>query len=103
MYKKIAAPLFAALFMLGAAGPAYCADATTAENFVDDATITAKIKARQAEDEVVRASSISVDTVNGEVQLSGLAKSEHERARAEIIAKSVEGVKSVRNEIVVQN
>ncbi len=50
----------------------------------------------------VDANSISVETLNGVVMLSGFAKSQSERSSAEIVARKVSGVKSVRNEIVVR-
>ena len=64
--------------------------------------ITTQIKARFVENKVVAASSIRVETLNGVVLLSGFAKSAAEKATAESIASKVNGVKSVRNEIVVQ-
>ena len=47
-------------------------------------------------------SSISVETLNGTVMLSGFAKSALERNTAEKIARGVNGVKSVKNEIAVR-
>jgi len=45
---------------------------------------------------------ISVETLNGVVMLCGFAKSATEKVAAESIARKVNGVKSVRNEIVIQ-
>jgi osmotically-inducible protein OsmY len=45
---------------------------------------------------------MSVKTVQGVVQLSGLAKSEQDRSRAGQIAQSVAGVKQVQNDIRVR-
>ena len=47
-------------------------------------------------------SSISVETLNGTVMLSGFAKSASERESAESIARAVKGVKAVKNEIAVR-
>lgn len=74
----------------------------TAGSYVDDAAITTKIKAAFAEDRSVAATSISVETLKGEVQLSGFAKSQAERDRAGELARRVEGVKAVRNSVVVR-
>ncbi|MFT3849804.1 MAG: BON domain-containing protein [Propionivibrio sp.] len=52
---------------------------------------------------LVDASSISVETLKGEVMLSGFAKSSQEKTEAERIARSVKGVKSVKNEIAVRS
>ena len=70
--------------------------------YIDDATVTAKIKAEMAKDEQVAATAISVETLNGVTQLSGFAKSQAEKDRAAQIARRTEGVKSVRNDIVVR-
>lgn len=75
---------------------------STASRVIEDSAITAAIKAKQAEDPVVRASSIGVETVRGVVQLSGFTASEREKARAEELARTVEGVKLVRNDVVIR-
>jgi osmotically-inducible protein OsmY len=46
--------------------------------------------------------SINVDTLNGEVALSGFAKSAEEKAVAEQIARSTGGVRAVRNNLVIR-
>lgn len=71
-------------------------------DYVDDATISARVKAKFAKDPDVSAMRLNVDTLNGEVQLSGFATSAEEKARAAEVARSVEHVKSVRNNIVVR-
>ena len=70
--------------------------------YVDDATITAAVKAKFIENRQVDASSIKVETLNGEVMLSGFAKNMDEKSTAETIAHSTKGVKTVRNQIVVR-
>lgn len=70
--------------------------------YIDDAGITTTVKARFIDDKTVSASAISVETLNGTVQLSGFAKSGAEKAQAESIARGVKNVKSVRNDIVVR-
>jgi hyperosmotically inducible protein len=74
----------------------------TAGAYVDDAAITTAVKAKFAEDKTVSALSISVETLNGTVQLSGFAKSGAEKMQAENIARGVKNVRSVRNDIVVR-
>jgi osmotically-inducible protein OsmY len=71
--------------------------------YIDDATITTQVKARMVENKQVDAAAISVETLNGTVMLSGFAKSSEERAAAESIARGVNGVKSVKNEIAVRS
>ena len=70
--------------------------------YIDDATITTQIKGRFVESKAVDAASIHIETLNGTVLLSGFAKSQAERSTAESLARNVNGVKSVRNEIVVR-
>ena len=70
--------------------------------YVDDAAITTAIKAKFVDDKVVSAASISVETLNGIVQLSGFAKSADEKSQAEQIARASKNVRSVRNDIVVR-
>lgn len=74
----------------------------TVGSYIDDATITTQVKARFFEDKTVAGSSISVETLNGEVMVSGFATNAAEKATAEAIVRKVSGVKSVRNEIAVR-
>jgi hyperosmotically inducible protein len=70
--------------------------------YVDDASITTSVKAKMVEDKNVDASAIKVETLNGEVLLSGFAKSSVEKNTAESIAMKVKGVKAVKNQIAVR-
>ena len=74
----------------------------TAGAYVDDTAITTAVKAKFVEDKTVDASAIKVETLNGTVMLSGFAKNVLEKTTAEGIARKVNGVKSVRNEIAVR-
>jgi len=70
--------------------------------YVDDATITTQVKSRFVGNKDVDASSIRVETLNGTVMLSGFAKNATEKSTAESIARGVNGVKAVKNEIAVR-
>ncbi len=70
--------------------------------YVDDATITTRVKSRFVENTDVDASAISVETLQGTVMLSGFAKSMREKTTAEEIARMVNGVKAVKNEIALR-
>jgi osmotically-inducible protein OsmY len=96
------AATIAAVVLLTASGCAVTRGQETVGAYVDDATITARVKARFIEDKDVAASSIKVETLNGTVMLSGFAKSTLERNTAERLARGVSGVKSVKNEVAVQ-
>lgn len=77
-------------------------DQQTVGSYVDDSGITAKVKAKLVEDKTVSANAIGVETLNGTVQLSGFAKSSAERDQAGELARSVTGVKAVKNDLVVR-
>ena len=80
-----------------------CAGAfTKAGQAMDDTAITTKVKAAMAKDKDVSATSVSVDTVKGEVRLSGFVASSAEKQRAEAIALQTEGVRSVQNGLIVR-
>ena len=96
----VAAMMAAAL--LTTAGCAVTRGQETVGAYVDDAGITTLIKARMAESKLVSATSISVETLNGVVMLSGFAKDATEKSAAENIARGVKNVKSVKNEIAIR-
>jgi hyperosmotically inducible protein len=74
----------------------------SAKTAVKDSIITTKIKAAMVKDEQVRALNIKVDTDDrGKVTLSGKAKNQAEIDRAVTIARSVEGVVTVQNNIQI--
>ena len=92
----------ATVALLSATGCAVSRGQETIGSYIDDAGITTLVKSRLFEDKSVAGSSISVETLNGSVMLSGFAKSSQERNTAESIARGVKGVKSVKNEIAVR-
>jgi hyperosmotically inducible protein len=69
---------------------------------VDDATLTTKVKAALAADPQTKAHQINVAAASGVVQLSGFVNSASAKSAATEAARSVEGVKSVRNELDVK-
>lgn len=82
-----------------------CAATPTREStgeYIDNSAITAKVKAALVGDEVVKARDVSVETFRGVVQLSGFVDSETQKTRAAEIARSVEGVTDVKNNLVVK-
>lgn len=69
---------------------------------VEDASITASVAAGFAKDADLSAIKIDVDTKAGKVTLYGPAPTAAARDRATTIAKSVKGVSSVDNKLVVK-
>lgn len=94
--------IFTSLALLFTAGCAVTRGQETVGAYVDDAAITTAVKSRFVENKTVDAAAISVETLNGTVQLSGFAKSSSEKATAETIARGVKGVKGVKNDIAVR-
>jgi len=92
----------AAVALLTASGCAVTRGQETVGSYVDDTTITTRIKARFVENTYVDATSIRVETLNGTVMLSGFAKSVTEKNTAEGLARGVNGVKSIKNEIAIR-
>ena len=92
----------AALIVISATGCAVSRGQESMGAYVDDAGITTLVKARMAESKLVSATSISVETLNGTVMLSGFAKNSTEKSEAERIARGVNNVKLVKNEIAVR-
>lgn len=70
--------------------------------FVDNAAITAKVKAELLKDSSLKSAEISVETFKGVVQLTGFVGSQAEVATAAKLASLVEGVKSVKNDIRIK-
>ncbi|WP_018079252.1 BON domain-containing protein [Thiobacillus denitrificans] len=77
-------------------------DRNKAGKYVDDAWITAKVKALLLKDEGVKGLDVNVETSKGTVQLSGWVKDESQIAQAEKITRSVEGVKGIKNDLQVK-
>ncbi|MFT6590863.1 MAG: hyperosmotically inducible protein [Rhodoferax sp.] len=102
MIKKTLAAVVAAVALLTATGCAVTRGQETVGSYIDDATITTAVKARLVENKQVSAASISVQTLNGTVQLSGFAKDTTEKSTAERVARAVNGVRSVKNVIMVR-
>ena len=82
-----------------------CASTPTKEStgeYVDDSTITTKVKAAILNDPALKVFQINVETFKGEVQLSGFVDSAQHVKKAGEVARSVGGVKSVKNNLIVK-
>ena len=102
MLRYVLAAAVSAAALLTLPGCAVTRGQQTTGAYVDDAWITTSVKARFVESKEVDAAAVSVETMNGTVMLSGFAKSASEKAAAETIARRVNGVKAVRNELVIK-
>jgi osmotically-inducible protein OsmY len=82
-----------------------CAGSRTSESsgqYVDDSVITTKVKSAFLADPDVKSLDISVETFKGVVQLSGFVNNTEQVDKAVEITKSVEGVSSVKNSLIVK-
>ena len=70
--------------------------------YFDDSVITAKIKAQLAADDFLKSFQIGVESRKGIVQLSGFVNSQAAVDKAGQIAGGVEGVKTVKNDLIVK-
>ena len=88
-----------AAFNTGCAGDRYHRSTGT---YIDDTAIGAKVKVELLGDPDVKGTAIHVEVHNGNVQLSGFVDSAAQKTRAGEIAHHVNGVQSVRNDLVVK-
>ncbi len=100
--STLIAAALAATLLTTTTGCAVSRGQETTGAYIDDSAITASVKSRFVDSKAVDAASISVETLNGTVMLSGFAKNADEKSSAESIARGVSGVKSVKNQIAVR-
>lgn len=84
---------------------AACAAASgreTSGEYVDDATITSKVKSAIIGDSNLKMFQISAETMQGVVQLSGFVDNRQTEEKAVDIARQVKGVKSVKDDLIVR-
>jgi osmotically-inducible protein OsmY len=67
--------------------------------YVDDTVITSKVKAAIFNEPTLKSAEINVETFKGVVQLSGFVSSAAAENTAVVVARKVEGVKSVKNDM----
>jgi osmotically-inducible protein OsmY len=83
-----------------------CAGSPTSEStgeYLDDMTLSTKVRTSILGDSRVKVTQINVETFKGVVQLSGFVNSAGASARAVELARTVKGVKSVNNSLIVKN
>lgn len=75
---------------------------TSVKGYAGDTAITSEVKAKLLADDIVPSRKVKVETTDGVVQLSGTVDSQAQSERAESIAKAIDGVKSVKNDLKTQ-
>jgi osmotically-inducible protein OsmY len=82
-----------------------CASTPTREStgeYVDDSVITTKVKSLLAADDFLKSFQIGVESYKGVVQLSGFVNNQKAVDKAIEITRSVQGVKSIKNDLIVK-
>lgn len=101
MSKRVAA-FFFALFLLALAGCGSAPKQTSTGEFIDDTVVTTKVKAAILEEPNLKSLQIGVETYKGVVQLSGFVNSSAVALKASEVTRKVDGVKGVKNSLVVK-
>ena len=82
-----------------------CASTATSEGtgeYVDDSVITTKVKTAIFNEPTLKSAEINVETFKGKVQLSGFVNSKQDVDKAVMVARTVKGVESVKNDMRVK-
>ena len=100
--KPYLTALFLGLTVLTAVGCASTQKTEGTGEYIDDSVITTKVKAAILNEPTLKVAEINVETFKGIVQLSGFVSSQADVNRAVEVARNVNGVKSVRNDMRVK-
>ena len=105
--KKLIAKILALTLLASTAGLVIsgCAGTATRQStgeYIDDTTITTKVKTALVSDEMVKARDVQVETFRGVVQLSGFVDSAEQKERAAQVASGIAGVREVTNNITIK-
>jgi osmotically-inducible protein OsmY len=99
---RIISTLFITLAVLFSAGCASTPNQASLGEAIDDTVITTRVKAAFIEDPALKAHEINVETFKGVVQLSGFVATRTEINKASVVARQIDGVESVRNDILIK-
>ena len=94
--------IMVSLVLLGLFAGCQATTGRTAGENIDDTTLTTSVKTALAKDKVSSLTRIDVDTVKGVVSLNGVVPTAADKARAVEIARSVNGVQKVNDNLQVQ-
>ncbi len=100
--KRVVRCLVILMLVVGLAACASTSKQSGAGEYVDDTVITTKVKSLLAADDFLGSFEISVETYKGTVQLSGFVDTQEAVNKAGEIARSVQGVHSVKNNLIVK-
>jgi osmotically-inducible protein OsmY len=100
--KRIATAVFTATVAFAVVGCSSTPKRESAGEYIDDAAITAKVKASIFNEPTLKSTEINVETFKGDVQLSGFVAQPQDAQKAAEVARGVKGVTSVKNDIRVK-
>lgn len=96
---------FAFMAALALATMLGCASTRTQEStgqYIDDSTITTKVKAAVFNEPSLKSAQINIETFKGQVQLSGFVGSQAEINKTVEVARAVGGVTAVKNDMRIK-
>ena len=93
---KIKRPVRSFVLSLTLLSAAFAAKPPVTDDYLVD-----EIRSKLASDQIVKGGAIEVEVHDGAVVLKGKVEEERQKDKAEKVAKKVNGVKSVKNEIVL--
>lgn len=103
MNRKIFSTLIASTALVTLAACSATRTQRAAGEHVDDAALLTSVKSALVSNPVTEAGEINVDVNRGTVKLSGFVGSQKEKSAAADVARGVDGVKSVQNDIAVNS
>ncbi len=105
-FKKCPAALLLLLALGGGSlvmsGCASTEESSSTGEYIDDSVITTKVKTAIFNEESLKVLEINVETFKGVVQLSGFVNSQQDINEAVAVARGVEGVRSVEDNMTVK-
>jgi osmotically-inducible protein OsmY len=101
IYQRLATLVFSFL-LLAVAGCASTPKSEGTGEYIDDTVITTKVKAAIFNEPTLKSRELNVETFKGIVQLSGFVSSQADISKATEVARGVNGVKSVKNDIKIK-
>ena len=99
---KYFSALFLAVSLMFVVGCASTQKSEGTGEYVDDSVITTKVKAAIFEDATLKVNEVNVETFKGVVQLSGFVSTQAAANKAVDVARTVKGVRSVKNDMRVK-
>ncbi len=99
---KFMSTLFVIVILATALGCSSTSQQESTGEYFDDSVITTKVKAAIFNESSLKSAEINVETFKGVVQLSGFISSSSDANKATELARSIQGVKSVKNDMRVK-